>query len=59
MKKYLFSFLLTASLTTNSQQKLLSSGGSALGAGSLNYSVGQLFFSTNSSNSGSFSSTLR
>jgi hypothetical protein len=36
----------------------LSSGGSALGAGSLNYSVGQIFFSSNSANSGSVSESI-
>jgi hypothetical protein len=58
MKKYLFSFLLISSFLTNSQQKLLSSGGTVAGSGSLNYSVGQVFFSTNSSNSGSFSESI-
>ena len=58
MKKYLFSFLLIASFVTNSQQKLLSSGGSAVGSGSLNYSVGQMFFSSNSANSGSVSESI-
>ena len=51
MKKHLFSFLLISSFVTNSQQKLLSSGGSALGSGSVNYSVGQIFFNTNIDNS--------
>ncbi|PQJ79567.1 T9SS type A sorting domain-containing protein [Polaribacter porphyrae] len=54
MKKQLvFIFFLISALGTFSQKATLSSGEEATGNGSVSYSVGQVFYTTNSSSNGS------